>query len=158
MGGIDKPALELDGATLLDRVRDAARASGCRPIVVVGREVGGGPVAALAAGVAAVTAVEAVVLASDLIRPSRVLALLGAAPAGDGAVLVDPDGREQWLAARYRVEALREALAALGEPAGASFRRLVAGLELAFIPADRDAIADVDTWEDYERAKGAEHD
>lgn len=154
MGGIDKPALSLDGATLLERVVAAARSAHCDPVVVVGREVGGGPVAALAAGLSGLRASEVIVLAGDLARPERVIPLLAATVAGDAAVLIDPGGREQWLAARYRVGALRSAIDGLaGGPAGASFRAVVRGLELAFIPADAAAIADIDTWEDYERER-----
>jgi len=163
MGGVDKPALELDGSTLLARCMAAAQAVDCFPVVVVGREVGGGPVAALADGIARIpTSVpEAILLAGDLVHPDRIVTRLVRAAIGerDGVVLVDPDGREQWLAARYRLEPLRDALAALGDPVGASLRRLV--LDLARVPAPAEELADVDTWQDYERAtahaKGQTH-
>jgi len=158
MGGVDKPALELGGATLRDRIVAAARGAGADPVIVVGREVGGGPVAALAAGLERIgPAPEALVLAGDLVRPERALALLAGPPGPDGLVLVDPEGREQWLAGRYRVAALREALARLGDPVDASLRRVVAGLRLRPVAADAEAVADIDTWEDYERAKGDRH-
>ena len=179
MGGVDKPGLELDGATLRDRIAAAARAAGCAPVIVVGREIGGGPVAALAAGLERLGLParsarlgdagvedgggdddddddEILLLAGDLVRPARIVALLSQpiGDDGDAAVLVDPDGREQWLAGRYRVAALRAALAALGDPADAALRRLVGGLRVRRVPADAAAVADIDTWEDYERAKG----
>jgi len=155
MGGVDKPRLRLGGATLLERAVSAARAAGHDPVVVVGPEVGGGPAAALVAGLAGLTAREVLVLAGDLVRPDAVLRLLaGAMPGRDGAVLIDSAGREQWLAARLRTEALRAAIARLPGPVeGAPLRSLLGGLDLARVPADEGVIADVDTWEDYERAK-----
>ena len=36
MGGIDKPALEVRGRTLLERALDAVRGAGCAPVVIVG--------------------------------------------------------------------------------------------------------------------------
>ena len=101
---------------------------------------------------------DVLLLAGDLVRPERVLAPLVDSPPrleeADGFVLVDPEGREQWLAGRYRVAALRAALDALGDPVDASLRRLLGGLRLRRVAADAEAIADIDTWEDYERAKG----
>jgi len=165
MGGIDKPGLELDGATLRERAIGAARAAGLEPIVHLGPEVDGGPVAALAAGLAGLGSEEVVVLAGDLVRPAAVIAaLVGAqriAPEGadadgaDGAVLVDPDGREQWLAARYRVAALRAALDALPDGTrDAALRAVTCGLDLRRVLVDAAVVADIDTWQDYETAKG----
>src|SRR5690606_11716977 len=66
---------------------------------------------------------------------------------GDGACLVDRDGRRQWLTAVYRTASLRHALTAV--PArGAPVRALVAGLDLVAIPARGSEAADVDTWAD----------
>lgn len=164
MGGIDKPGLELAGATLRARAIAAARNAGLAPVVHVGAETGDGPAAALAAGLEQVTGTDVIVLAGDLVRPELVVAaLVGAhggalgSPAGrDGTVLVDPDGRDQWLAARYRVAALREAIEALPDgPRGASLRAITRGLDLARLPVAADVIADVDTWQDYEAAKVA---
>jgi hypothetical protein len=62
------------------------------------------------------------------------------------AVLVDADGREQPLLGAYRSDALRAALAALGEPAGQPLRRLVGGLRTVRL-ADPDRVSeDCDTW------------
>src|SRR5690606_29367936 len=103
---------------------------GLAPVIHVGPESGDGPAAALHAGLAQVSADEVVVLAGDLVRPDLVVAALESAGqgGGDGTVLVDPDGREQWLAGRYRVRALREAIAALPDgPRGASLRAITRG-------------------------------
>ncbi len=156
MGGVDKPGLELGGATLRDRAIQAARSAGCEPVVVVGREVGGGPVAALDAGLEALTATEVVVLAGDLARPGLAIAALGGAETRgrDGIVLVDPGGHEQWLVARYRTESLRAAIARLPDgPAGSSLRAVLRDLDLARVSVDAETVADIDTWEDYETAK-----
>ena len=157
MGGIDKPGLALAGATLRERVLAAAQAAGLAPVIHVGPEAGDGPAAALDTGLAQVSSPEVVVLAGDLVRPDLVVAALLAEPAGrDGTVLVDPDGRAQWLAARYRVAALRAAIAALSDgPRGAALRAITGGLELVRLPVEAQVIADVDTWDDYETAKQA---
>lgn len=178
MGGIDKPGLELAGTPLRERALAAARAAALNPIVHLGPEVDGGPVAALAAGLMKLAdsrAEEVVVLAGDLVRPDRVIDALLEGGAGqelragefgeaggtsggtrsDGAVLVDPDGRSQWLAARYRIDALRSALTELpGGPRDASLHALVHGLRLHRVLVDREVAADIDSWQDYETAKG----
>jgi len=182
MGGIDKPGLALGGQSLRARAIAAARAAGCSPVVHVGAEVDGGPVAAVAAGLARLddsAAVEVLVLAGDLVRPERVIAALALAtspraaldrgtpegapggrsePAGDhrdGVVLVDPDGRPQWLAARYRIDALHAALDRVpGGARDASWRAVAGDLALGRIRVDADVVADIDTWQDYEQAKG----
>ncbi len=167
LGGADKPALRVGGATLLDRVLDAC--AGAATTVVVGpprptgRPVvhtredppGGGPLAALAAGLRWTTAGTVLVLAADLpfVTPATVAALLdGVRDAADGVVLVDAGGRDQPLLAVYRAEALRRGLADLagehGELAGLPLRLLTGGLELVRL-SDSGGLAtfDTDTWE-----------
>jgi CTP:molybdopterin cytidylyltransferase MocA len=69
-------------------------------------------------------------------------------PAVDGALLVDPEGRRQPLAAVYR----RTALAAAGprpeERPGLPVRRLTDQLRLVEVPTVGDEARDVDTWAD----------
>ena len=156
MGGIDKPGLTLGGATLRARAVAAAKAAGLDPVIHVGPEAGDGPLAALVAGIVELAAEEAVVLAGDLVRPDLVIAALASAEASsaDGTVLVDPDGQPQWLAARYRVAALRTVIAALPDgPSGMSFRAVASELDLARVRVDAAVVADIDTWQDYENAK-----
>lgn len=114
LSGVDKPMLEVGGVPLLRRA--LAALGDARDVVVVGppragvdgvrwaREVpaGTGPVAALAAGLHAVQPRaddEVAVLAGDLagVTASTVRRLRAALGAADGALLVDADGRRQWL-------------------------------------------------------------
>ncbi|WP_308121903.1 NTP transferase domain-containing protein [Actinotalea ferrariae] len=183
LGGASKPDVVVAGRTLLDRALDAAR--GARRVVVVGppglarpgvtvvREdpPSGGPVAGIAAGLAALDGregvpasapsaapsddVPVVVLACDV--PLAALAvpdLLAALGEGaDGAHLVDAGGRPQ-LVAVYRRAALRRALGALerdGGVHGVAVRRLRERLAMVAVADPDDQGADADTWDDVER-------
>ncbi|MCK9897362.1 molybdenum cofactor guanylyltransferase [Frankia sp. AgB32] len=170
LGGRDKPAVVVGGATLLDRV--LAAAAGARQRVVVGpvRDLaatpgapvrwrredppGGGPVAAIAAGFAVVDTPLVAVLAADLpFLTDRELDLLRGGverPGLDVAVLVDPAGRRQYLAAMWRADRLRAALPA--DPTGRSVRSLLAGRAVREVPAGELACLDCDEPGDVERA------
>jgi molybdopterin-guanine dinucleotide biosynthesis protein A len=161
LGGIAKPQLEVDGRTLLDRV--VAAVAEARRVVLVGpaqpvrgevvfcREEppGGGPVAAIAAGVPHTRAEVVVVLAADLpsIAPA-VPALLDALPTSGAALLVDASGRVNYLAAAWRRRDLLDALAALGDPFGVAARTLAAGVHQVHVPDLAGWGRDCDTWED----------
>ncbi|SKC34959.1 molybdenum cofactor guanylyltransferase [Krasilnikoviella flava] len=181
LGGVPKPTVVLDGATLLDRALAAARDAertvvvGPDPSLPPGRDVlvaredppFGGPVAGLDAGLGALGAATeggapawVLVLAVDVPRAAEAVPLLRAAVAGhegtDGAYLVRED-RAQWLVGLYRRAALRRALDAVAGPdgpaglAGVPVKRLVAHLSCVEVP-DRDEVsADVDTWDDLRR-------
>lgn len=165
LGGADKPRLEIDGAALIDTV--VAAVSTSAPVIVAGPEdlarpgiravrenpPFGGPVAALAAALPLVPdeVDEVWLLACDLPRAVDVVDRLEALSlAGDveGAILQDADGRDQPLAGRHRVRALRRALEAIGEPSGASLRQLLAPLNLLRVVDADGASIDLDTWED----------
>ncbi|GLH95176.1 molybdenum cofactor guanylyltransferase [Phytohabitans aurantiacus] len=174
MGGVDKPLLPVGERSMLDRVLDACREAaprvlvgavrGTPPDVRVTREEppGGGPVAALAAGLARLdddTATVAV-LAADLpfLDPDALATLRTALRSGayDGVVFVDESGRRQLLCGAWRVESLRAALSRLGDSAGASMRGLLAGLSVAEEGWSRPGPPpwfDCDTQEDLERAE-----
>jgi molybdopterin-guanine dinucleotide biosynthesis protein A len=175
LGGQHKPALRVGGVSMLDRVLAACR--GAAETVVVGptrptsrpvrwtRELppGGGPVAAIAAGLAWCRAPLLLVLAADLpfLDSGTLERLVAAARCRDGAVLLDADGRVQPLLAAYQRHALEQALAGLGEPANRSVRRLVAGLELARLSDPGQVAFDCDSWADLMRARsrrGAERE
>jgi molybdopterin-guanine dinucleotide biosynthesis protein A len=117
---------------------------------------GGGPVAGLAAGLGRLgPPVDLVVLgAGDApFAGEAVPALLAALTDGAEAVIgVDPSGRDQPLLGAYRLPALRGVLVALGDPAGARVRDLVAGLKLLRVPVGARAALDLDTPEDLEAA------
>ncbi|GAB3653775.1 molybdenum cofactor guanylyltransferase [Nocardioides korecus] len=161
--GADKATLDVGGATLLERVLAALEE--VPEVVVVGdpvptaravsfaREdpVGGGPAAAILAGVRALprTPRLLVVMAVDtpLVTTATVSRLL-LSSAEHGALLVDEGGRRQYLCAVYLTEALLAAAPARGEEHGLAVRRLVADLDLAEVPALPWEARDVDTWAD----------
>ncbi|CAL9299337.1 NTP transferase domain-containing protein [Streptomyces sp. SudanB66_2053] len=172
LGGADKPAVRIGGRSLLDRVL-AACADARTTVVVAGprptaRPVtwaredppGGGPVAALDAGLRHVTAEHVVLLSADLpfLDSRTVGALLDALRRGaaDGVLLTDADGRDQPLVAAYRTPSLRRELAALsarhGGTAGLPLRRLTGALDLLRI-SDPVASFDCDTWDDIATAR-----
>lgn len=172
LSGMDKPAIEVGGRSLLARAVDAV--TGAEPIVVVGprRELPAavrwtredpprtGPVAALAAGITALgssdPATEVAVLAADLpgIDPhpiDRLRAALIATPGAAGAVLVDDTGARQWLLGVWRLGPLLGALPA--DPAGRSLRATLGGLSLVEVTAQPGEADDVDTPEDLDRLR-----
>lgn len=165
--GADKPQLVVGDATLLDHAVRAV--AWCDPIVVVGptapvraevrwaRETPpfGGPVAAIAVGLALVDRDEVWVVAADTPRAEDAIALLRQHPSGDadGVCLTDSAGHAQWLIGRYRTAALRAAVDRMPDGGrDASIRALVSGLRLAHV-AGGDLAADVDSWDDLERAR-----
>jgi molybdopterin-guanine dinucleotide biosynthesis protein A len=161
LGGRDKAALVVGGRSFLELVVDAV--GGADRIVVVGvrrpieKEVvwvreeplGGGPVAALEAGLRSVSARLVAVVAVDLpyLEASHIAALEDAAAGHDGAIFVDEHGRDQPLAGVYETATLRIALAGLPSVAGASMRDVVRELDLARA-VDTRATRDCDTPED----------
>jgi molybdopterin-guanine dinucleotide biosynthesis protein A len=174
LGGQDKPAVVVGGSTLLERVLGAASGAGVRVVVGPRRALsqdilgagpvrwrredppGGGPVAAIAAGLDAVATPYVAVLAADLPFLTREeldrLRAAAAGPTVDVAVLVDPRGRQQYLAAMWRTSRLRAALPL--DPVGRPVRLLFAGRAVAEIPADARACLDCDEPDDLARARG----
>ncbi|NED10405.1 DUF6457 domain-containing protein, partial [Streptomyces sp. SID9124] len=123
---------------------------------------GGGPLAALDAGMRHASAERVLVLSADLpfLGADTVGALLAAAARGegvDGALCSDDDGRDQPLVAVYRAEPLRRELALLaaehGGLAGLPLRLLTGELTLRRVPAGPLASFDCDTWEDIASAR-----
>jgi molybdopterin-guanine dinucleotide biosynthesis protein A len=173
LGGVDKAGVVINGRTLLARALDVVAGAsprivvgppqpGLPPDVVVVREEppGGGPVAAIDAGIAEVETDVVVVLACDLplvtshIVDALVDALQNApaarTPAGggvDGVLLRDEEMRRQPLVAAYRSASLRRAVAGLPTPEGAAMRELLNELELRELPASGPVALDCDTWE-----------
>lgn len=155
--GADKLDLaDADGRSLLD-VTVAGAAHVADPIIVVGPEralsndvtwvrespPGGGPCAALIAGVAAVPAgiTHVAVLAGDAPKgAAAVPSLLTVIDDGAVATVLDASGREQPLTAVYAVRHLREALQDFGDGANASVRQVLDVLR------PRTVIALIDAW------------
>ena len=174
LGGADKPGLLVGRRSLLQIALDAVR--DC-PTVVVGppralpagviaareQPPGGGPAAALVAGVAALPplgegAVVAVLAADlpgiDRATIARLAGTLAEQPAGsgaDGAVLVDVDGRRQYLIGVWRLDRLISAIALRPDWNGAPLRRLLAPIRTVQVAAVDRETADVDTPEDWRR-------
>ena len=161
--GVDKASIEIAGATLLEHALGAL--AEVPDVVVVGDEVltsrpvgfvredppGGGPAAGVLAGLAGFPRAPrfVAVLAVDMpLVTSATLSRLLLSADDDGALLVDEDGRRQYLCAIYRVASLQDAAPPLEDQHGLSMRRLVADLRLAEVPALPGEARDVDTWDD----------
>lgn len=188
MGGVDKPAVPVNGRSMRDRVLAAVATASPRvvvgplvdlpPGVLLTREEppGGGPVAATAAGLAALadhprehdraTPPEYVaLLAADLpLLTADAVALLVDRLAGstaDGVLYRDDDGRRQLLCGVWRTAALVGALDRLAEQrggslAGAAIRALVAELsviEISWAGSGPPPWFDCDTDDDVRRAE-----
>jgi molybdenum cofactor guanylyltransferase len=165
--GSDKTQALVGGRSLLDHLLVALPAQW--PVVCVGpprptaREVtwcreepaGGGPVAAVAAGLAHVTTAFVVVLGGDMPAAGSVAVTLAAAldarPDVDAVVGSDGGGRRQPLLAAYRLQSLRRSLPQ--PPAGAPMMRILAQLTVAPLRLAAWASFDVDTAEDLQTAR-----
>ncbi len=169
MGGVDKAAITIGDSTLLSRV--VAAAATARVVVVVGprqplgRDVtwcleqprGGGPVAAIAAGLAHTQGEVVVVLAADLpwIAPAveRLLIALGQDHSADAAVIVDRVGRRNHLAAAWRRRSLNVGLTRLPSVQGAAVHTLFDEASVVEVADPGGDAADCDTWDDVEAAR-----
>lgn len=123
---------------------------------------GGGPLAALDAGVRETRADVLLVLSADLpfldedtVR--RLLGVLAEDPGAEAALLTDAGGRDQPLVAAYRAAPLRRELARIagerGTLAGGPLRLLTGALRLTRVAAGPLASFDCDTWEDIATAR-----
>lgn len=180
LGGVSKPDVVVAGRRLLGHVLDAVAAGGgARRTVVVGPDgldvpvhvlrtledpPDGGPVAGIAAGLAALGGASAgdaapwvLVLACDVPRAAGavpgLVEVCAEGPVASGALLVDAAGRDQPLLGLYRRAELDRALAILarerdGGVRGASVRALLSPLTLTRVPDERGDAVDVDTWDD----------
>lgn len=162
--GRDKATVTVSGVSLLDRLLAGIPAG--VPVMIVGpatrvRRVvhrtqeqppGGGPVAAIAAGLDLVDREVVVVSAVDLPFAGPVLAdladQLAAAPDDVDAVIPIVQGREQPLCAAYRTRSLRQVVAAIAQPAGQSMRTVTSGLRHVPATVAAAAVTDVDTPEE----------
>jgi molybdopterin-guanine dinucleotide biosynthesis protein A len=173
LSGIDKTRIRIGEQDLLELALGAT--TGARATVLVGpprpttrgvhwcREEPpfAGPAAALDAGLAhlgELTDVDGgpasivLVLAADMPWVGDAVPALLAAYRDDGAILVDPDGRRQPLAAVYRRVAICEALAA-ADLRDAALSPIISGLRLAPVADPGEASLDVDTPQDLSLAR-----
>ncbi len=174
LGGQAKPQLEVGGRTILAAVLAAVDDAERRVVVgppqpvpddvVVVREQppGGGPVTALRAGLDAVDSDVVALLAGDLpFLSAALVAQLRSALAGDGVLVVDDGGRDQFLLGVWRTAALRAALPGAGGPR--SLRRVLAPLTVdrlrpAVPPGAPPPWLDCDTPADLARARAVAAD
>ncbi|HET8594724.1 MAG TPA: NTP transferase domain-containing protein [Intrasporangium sp.] len=185
--GRHKPALDVGGRPIIARILDACAGL---PLVVVGdgaavpsdvrvvREdpPGGGPVAGVAAGFAALIGPYAAqpapgapllervaVLAGDLPFVTRAALVrlneaLEADPSAELALAVDAEQRVNWLCGVWRTEVLARRLRAVGDPNGVSVKRLIDDSRRTLVADHSGWSADVDTPEDLATARAAARD
>ena len=164
MDGVDKASVELEGRTLLEHAVDAFLDAD-EVVVVAPRSVPttrpvtftvedpprGGPVAGLLTGVDALLRRPRLVgvLAVDMPRvtAATMRRLREAAVGHDGAFLVDGDGRRQ-LAGVLDAARLAAVRPGLEDQHNMALHRLLAGMDLAEVPAGGDEAVDVDAWSD----------
>ncbi|RRO20481.1 molybdenum cofactor guanylyltransferase [Saccharopolyspora rhizosphaerae] len=170
LGGVDKVMLPVQGRTLLDRTLDAV--PDADPVVVVGPQrpttsavrwttedpAGGGPLAAVEAGLRLVEGDDGVVAVLAADHPhltagtlDRLREVLSSDPRARGAVLAEPGDRAQWLVGVWRLAALRRAMPEAVE--NRPVRDLFAPLEPHHVPATTAEVSDVDTPADLSRAR-----
>ncbi|TYP89728.1 molybdenum cofactor guanylyltransferase [Blastococcus xanthinilyticus] len=169
LGGAAKPQLRVGGRTMLQAVLDAVRGATTRVVVGPPQDVpadvlltredppGGGPVAALRAGLAVVDTDVVAVLAGDLPFVTAALVTdLRRRLTRDGVLVVDDTGRDQLLLGVWRTAALRTAVAAPGAPR--ALHRAVSPLEVdrhrpPVTPGEVPPWLDCDTPEELARAR-----
>lgn len=170
LDGADKASVELGGRTLLEHalaaLADVDEVVAVMPVCVpTSRPVTvtledpphGGPAAGLLTGVAALSrpAAYVVVLAVDMpwVTAATVRRLRDAAAGRDGALLVDATGRRQ-LAGVIDGPALAAVDPGVEGRHGLPLHRLLAGLDLAEVPAQGREGRDIDTWADLRDERG----
>ena len=169
LGGQAKPQLMVGDRTMLATVLHAVADAHLRVVVgppqpvppdvlqVRERPPGGGPVAALRAGLAHVPTDVVALLAGDL--PFLTAELVGELRERldrDGVIVVDDGGRDQYLLGMWRTAALRRVAAATGGPT--SLRRVIAPLAVdryrpVVAPGTPPPWTDCDTPADLARAR-----
>jgi molybdenum cofactor guanylyltransferase len=169
LGGQAKPQLEVGGRTMLDTVLTAVADAERRIVVgppqpapadvlqVREQPPGGGPVAALRAGLPGVRTDVLALLAGDLpFLTAELVAQLRARLTGDGVLVVDDTGRDQLLLGVWRTATLRSAVADAAGPT--SLRKVMAPLSVrrlrpAVPPGTPAPWLDCDTPADLARAR-----
>ena len=158
--GSDKSQAEIQGKTLLEYIT-----TGLENLIIVGPEtsisatyvreepIGSGPVAAIAAAMNIVDSELVAIYATDMPFAPRITNQLVSALKNDAAIAIDCDGKLQPLAAIYRCEKLRSALATYESVENQSVKSLIAKLVVDEVPlVETEYLLDVDTHEDLLRA------
>ena len=168
--GSDKSHAMLGGNSLIDTL--LATLPSEIKIVIVGPElqpasrsakytredpIGGGPVAAIHAGLDLIETEFVAVIATDMPFASLILDVLTVnfPTYEDATIPLDSHKVRQTLCAIYRAEALREAISKLGSPQGQSMRQLTQLLsvkEFPLDPAQERILVDIDTPSDLQQA------
>ena len=177
--GSDKSSTLFAGETLVNRLLRTLPAG---PIVIVGPQfdqsmrtasfaqenpLGGGPVAAIHAGLMGVTSEFVAIIATDMPFAAEIISSLIARTCQSDALFpLDESKRAQMLCGLYRSDSLREAIVRLGDPANKSMRALIAELTIETLvinPNSTAKLLDIDTQADfiyaldlYEREAGGE--
>jgi len=167
LDGTSKAELVVGGRSLLSRALEAAADS--RDVVVVGTPSAvprgvlvtrespafGGPAAAIAAGLEALSANPSadfvLVLACDVPNSAAAVRTLLARldDGAHGVIAVDSEGRRQPLLGVYCAEALASAVRERGSDIqNLSMRALISRLDLTDVPVPPGSTDDIDTWTD----------
>jgi molybdopterin-guanine dinucleotide biosynthesis protein A len=174
LGGDDKAAITIGGTSALDHLLKALPER--VPVVVAGSESAtlrpvtfrrespphGGPVAGIASGLDVVSTPVTALLGVDMPWAGGLLEHLIAefeSCDADALVPVDGSGFRQPLCAVVRTEALRDALALLGDPRGRSLRELMSLLDVRERPLSEPEmrwVDDIDTPQDLRRARSTQ--
>ena len=171
LGNDDKAAITIGGTSALDQLLSSLPEG--VPVVVSGPErptqrpvtfrrewpIFGGPVAGIASALEAVRTPLTVLLAVDMPWAAGLVEhLIAEFAACDAAALVPVDGSgfRQPLCAVVRTEAVRAALAGLGDPRGRSLRDLMTRIDVQERPlseAEMRWVDDIDTPDDLRKAR-----
>ena len=158
--GSDKSKATIAGKTLLEVLT-----SNLADLIIVGphskvkakyvREepLGGGPVAAIGAGLKEVDSELVAIFATDMPFAPRILNQLERALVNDAALPLDCNGIAQPLAGLYRSEPLRKAIASFESLENKSVKELISKLKVDQVPlVETELLLDIDTQADLAKA------
>lgn len=161
--GRDKAATELDGRSLTDwSVQTLVSIDNSAPVSIVGAERSGGPAAAVVSMLPEIDEEFVGVLAVDMPFAEHALAIVIESVQRESSnhgvaawVPVDSTGRQQWLCAVYRRQALLDIARTRADWGGVAFHQLVGDLATSVVPVTWSvSLLDIDTPEDFARAVG----
>lgn len=158
--GSDKSQAKIHGKSLLEYLSD-----GLENLIIVGPEtsvqaeyvreepIGAGPVAAIAVAMNKVDSDLVAIYATDMPFAPRFTEQLVKALKNDAAIAIDREGKLQPLAAIYRSDKLRAALATYESVQNQSVKSLLEKLVIDQVPVvETEFLMDIDTQEDLLKA------